>query len=211
MGYYPVFLEMKDRRCVVIGGGAVAQRKVEGLLAAGAKVTVISPVITEELRSLIARCAIAHVARGYQKGDLADYATAFVATDDPEINAAVYSDSRSLNIWVNVADDPAHCDFILPAIVRRGELTVAVSSSGASPAVTRAIREELEEYFTDDYARLVQIASEVRRELSEKSQSLSGEAWNEALKGPLRRLIREGGASEAKKFLLEALEAHLCR
>jgi siroheme synthase-like protein len=151
------------------------------------------------------------VARGYKKGDQADYATAFVATDDPEINAAVYSDSRSLNIWVNVADDPAHCDFILPAIVRRGELTVAVSSSGASPAVTRAIREELEEYFTDDYARLVQIASEVRQELSEKSQSLSGEAWNEALKGPLRRLIREGRASEAKKFLLEALEAHLCR
>jgi siroheme synthase-like protein len=211
MGYYPVFLEMKERRCVVIGGGAVAQRKVAGLLAAGADVTVISPVITEELRSLIGRRAIAHLARIYKKGDLADYAIAFVATDDPEINAAVSSDSRSLNVWVNVADDPAHCDFILPAIVRRGELTIAVSSSGASPAVTAVIREELEEYFTDDYARLVQIASEVRRELSEKSLCLSGEAWNKALKGPLRRLIREGRATEAKKFLLEALEADLCR
>src|SRR5918996_3210057 len=202
MGYYPVFLEMKERRCVVIGGGAVAQRKVAGLLAAGADVTVISPVITEELRSLIGRRAIAHLARIYKKGDLADYAIAFVATDDPEINAAVSSDSRSLNIWVNVADDPAHCDFILPAIVRRGELTVAVSSGGASPAVTRAIREELEEYFTDDYARLVQIASEVRQELSEKFLSVSGEAWNKALKGRFRQLIREGQTEEAKKVLV---------
>src|ERR671919_738920 len=124
MGYYPVFLEVKERHCGVIGGGAVAQRKVAGLLAAGADVTVISPVITEELRSLIGRRAIAHLARIYKKGDLADYAIAFVATDDPEINAAVSSDSRSLNVWVNVADDPAHCDFILPAIVRRGVLTI---------------------------------------------------------------------------------------
>jgi siroheme synthase-like protein len=210
MSYYPVFLEMKDRPCVVIGGGAVAQRKVAGLLAAAANVTVISPAITEELRSLVARRAILHVARIYQKGDLTDYDIAVVATDDPEINAAVYSDARSLNIWVNVADDPAHCDFILPAILRRGDLTIAVSTSGASPAVTRAIREELEEYFADDYARFVRIAGEVRQELSEKSLSVSGEAWNKALKGPFRRLIREGQTEEAKKVLVETLEANSC-
>jgi siroheme synthase-like protein len=210
MSYYPVFLEMKDRPCVVIGGGPVAQRKVAGLLAAGANVTVISSAITEELRSLVARRAILHVARIYQKGDLTDHDIAVVATDDPEINTAIYSDARSLNLWVNVADDPAHCDFILPAILRRGDLTIAVSTSGASPAVARAIREELEEYFTDDYARLVQIASEVRQELSEKSLSVSGEAWNKALKGPFRRLIREGQTEEARKVLVETLEANSC-
>ena len=210
MGYYPVFLETKDRPCVVIGGGTVAQGKVAGLLAAGANVTVISPAITEGLRSLVARRAILHVARVYQKGDLTDYDIAVVATDHSEINAAVYSDARSLNIWVNVADDPAHCDFILPAILRRGDLMIAVSTSGASPAVTRAIREELEEYFTDDYARFVQIASEVRQELSEKFLSVSGEAWNKALKGRFRQLIREGQTEEAKKVLVETLEANSC-
>ena len=169
MGYYPVFLEMKDRSCVVIGGGAVAERKVEGLVPVGANVTVISPGITDRLKELLHDGAIRHVAREYQSSDRAGYDLIFVATDNSEINAAVFNEARSLRIWVNSADDPDHCDFILPAVIRRGELTVAVSTGGASPAVTRIIREDLDAYFTTDYAQLVQIAAEVRRELKEKS------------------------------------------
>ena len=207
MGYYPVFLEMKDRRCVVIGGGAVAERKVEGLVAAGANVTVISPGMTDGLKELLKQDAIRHVAREYQASDRAGYDLIFVATDNSEINAAVFSEARSLRIWVNSADDPDHCDFILPAVIRRGDLTVAVSTGGASPAVTRAIREELDEYFTADYARFIQIAGEVRRELREKSVSPPASAWNRALQGDFRRLIKEGRPVQAKELLLETLGA----
>ena len=207
MGYYPIFLEMKDRRCVVIGGGAVAERKVEGLVAVGANVTVISPAITDGLRDLLAQGAIRHVAREYRGGDRAGYDLLFVATDNSEINAAVSSEARSLRIWVNSADDPDHCDFILPAVIRRGDLAVAVSTGGVSPAVTRAIREELDEYFHADYARFVQIAGEVRKELREKSVSPGAGAWNRALQGNFRRLIKEGKPVQAKELLLETLGA----
>jgi len=205
VGYYPVFLEMKDRRCVVIGGGAVAEKKVEGLVAVGANVTVISPAITDGLRELLTQGAIRHVAREYQTGDRAGYDLVFVATDNPEINAMVSSEARALRIWVNSADDPDHCDFILPGVIRRGDLAVAVSTSGVSPAVARTIREELDEYFTADYARFVQIAGEVRRELREKSVSPDASAWNRALKGDFRRLIREGRPERARERLLESL------
>jgi siroheme synthase-like protein len=207
MGYYPIFLEMKDRRCVVIGGGAVAERKVEGLVAVGANVTVISPAITDGLQDLLAQSAIRHVAREYRAGDRAGYDLVFVATDNSEINAAVSNEARSLRIWVNSADDPDHCDFILPAVIRRGDLAVAVSTGGVSPAVTRAIREELDEYFNADYARFVQIAGEVRRELREKSVSPGASAWNRALQGDFRRLIKEGKPVQAKELLLETLGA----
>jgi len=207
VGYYPIFLEMKDRRCVVIGGGAVAERKVEGLVAVGANVTVISPAITDGLRDLLAQGAIRHVAREYRAGDRAGYDLVFVATDNSEINAAVSSEARSLRIWVNSADNPDHCDFILPAVIRRGDLAVAVSTGGVSPAVTRAIREELDEYLHADYAGFVQIAGEVRKELREKSVSPGASAWNRALQGNFRRLIKEGKPVQAKELLLETLGA----
>ncbi len=207
MGYYPIFLEMKDRRCVVIGGGAVAERKVEGLVAVGANVTVIAPGITDGLKELLKQGAIRHVAREYQAGDRAGYDLVFVATDDSEVNAVVSNEARSLHIWVNSADDPDHCDFILPAVIRRGNLAVAVSTDGMSPAVTRVIREELDQYFTADYASFVQIAGEVRRELREKSVSPGASAWNRALKGDFRRLIKEGKPVQAKELLLQILGA----
>jgi len=207
MGYYPVFLEMKDRRCVVIGGGAVAERRVEGLVAVGANVTVISPTITDRLRNMLTQGAIRHVAREYRAGDRAGYDLVFVATDNSQINAAVSAEVISLRIWLNSADDPDHCDFILPAVIRRGELAIAVSTGGVSPAVTRAIREELDEYFTADYAMFVQIAGEVRKELREKSLSPTAEAWNQALQGDFRRLIKEGKAVQVKALLLEKLGA----
>jgi siroheme synthase-like protein len=207
MGHYPIFLEMKDRRCVVIGGGAVAQRKVEGLVAVGANVTVIALGITDGLKELLKQGAIRHVAREYQAGDRAGYDLFFVATDNSEINAVVFSEARSLRIWVNSADDPDHCDFILPAVIRRGDLTVAVSTGGVSPAATRAIREELDEYFHEAYASFVQIAGQVRKELLEKSVSPDPSKWNRALRGDFRRLIKEGKLAQAKELLLETLGA----
>jgi precorrin-2 dehydrogenase/sirohydrochlorin ferrochelatase len=206
MSYYPIFLDLKGRPCIVIGGGAVAERKVQGLLAAGAEITVVSPEISEGLQLLFAQRSIKHVSRKYENGDLAGYALAFVATDDGANTPAVFSEARERGIWVNCADVPSCCDFILPAMVRRGELALAISSGGASPAATRVIREELESYLTEEFAQLVQTASEVRIELRQHSTQPSAESWNEALKGEFRLLLRQGKAAEAKQFLLTQLE-----
>jgi precorrin-2 dehydrogenase / sirohydrochlorin ferrochelatase len=210
MSYYPIFLDLTGRRCIVIGGGAIAERKIEGLLAAGAEITVVSPEISEGLRLLFAQRSIKHVSRKYETGDLSGYRLAFVATDDPATAAAVFSEARASGIWVNCADVPSCCDFILPAVIRRGELAVAVSSGGASPAATRAIREELESYLTQEFAQLVQTASEVRADLRQRSIHARAESWNEALKGEFRLLLRQGKAAEAKQLLLTQLEDESC-
>jgi siroheme synthase-like protein len=210
MSYYPIFLDLKGRRCIVIGGRAGAERKVEGLLAAGAEITVVSPEISEGLRLLLAQRSIRHVPREYENGDLAGYVLAFVATDNGATTTAVFSEARERGIWVNCADVPSCCDFILPAVIRRGELAVAISSGGASPAATRAIREELESYLTEEFAQLVQTASEVRIELRQRSTQPSAESWNEALKGEFHLLLRQGKAAEAKQLLLTQLEDKSC-
>jgi len=168
MGYYPVFLTMSGRPCAVVGGGAVAEGKVDGLLAAGARVTVISGTLSARLESWKRADAIRHLARDYRPGDLLGFELAFVATDDGQVNAAVAQEGRERGVWVNAADDPERCDFILPSVLRRAELVVAVGTGGASPALARAIREELEEYFTPDYAALACLVTEVRQELKSR-------------------------------------------
>jgi precorrin-2 dehydrogenase/sirohydrochlorin ferrochelatase len=145
------------------------------------------------------------LARGYEPGDLAGCNLAFIATDDRELNRTILSEARLRGIWINAADDPENCDFILPAVIRRGALSVAVCTGGVSPSATRAVREELDAYLTPDYARLVQIAGEVRRELKDKSLAPSANAWNQALKGEFRRLIADGRGEQAKALLLETL------
>ena len=203
--YYPVFLQLTDRPCLVVGGGAVAERKVEGLLRVGARVTVLSPILTDRLRAWVADGRVSHVARRYRPGDLLGFQLAFVATDDVAVTAAVADEGRARGVWVNAADDPAHCDFILPSVLTRGELTVAVGTGGSSPALSRAIREELEGYFTPDYAALAALVSEVRRELRGRARAPGGETWRRALRGDLRRLIARGRREEAKRRLVKRL------
>jgi siroheme synthase-like protein len=203
MSYYPVFLNLSDQRCLVVGGGAVAERKVEGLLEAGASVTVVSPTLTEALERRVKEKKIRHYMREYRRGDLAGYRLGFVATDDPHINGAVYEEAQEAGVLLNSADDPAHCDFILPSVLRRGELQIAVATGGSSPALSRAIREELEGYFSQDYALLSDIVADVRRELKEKGIASDAESWRRALNGDVRRLVREGDIEAAKRLLRE--------
>ena len=158
-------LEVSGRACVVIGGGEVAERKVESLLAAGGAVTVVSPDVTRRLESLIDTGGIRHVPRRYRRGDLAGAALAFVATGDPDVAAAVAREGRRRGVWVNAADDPEHCDFFLPSVLRRGPLLVAVATGGASPALARAVRERIERLLPDGCAALAETVADVRREL----------------------------------------------
>ena len=128
-----------------------------------------------------------------------------MATGDGSVNAQVFSEARKLGVWVNAADDAAHCDFILPSVLRRGDLTVAVSSGGTSPALSRIIREELELYFTDEYALLVELAAEVRGELHARGVTASFENWRRALSGDVRQLLMRGDMTRAKALLLREL------
>ena len=205
MSYLPIYLEIKGRRCLVIGGGAVAERKIASLLEAGADVTVISPDASETVARWSKNQSIHFIARCYQPGDLADTELAFVATDVGAVNAAVYKEGRERAVWVNAADDPGHCDFILPSVLRRGDLTVAVSTGGTSPALARTIREELELYFTPEYEMLVTLAAEVREELRAQGISLPFEAWRRALSGEVRQLLMRGDVARAKSLLLKEL------
>jgi len=205
MSYYPIYLNMQGRRCLVIGGGVVAERKIAGLLEVGARPTVVSPVITDAIARWSKENAVELIARSYQTADLSHYEIAFVATDDGKINAQVFSDSRRLGVWVNAADDPAHCDFILPSVLRRGDLTVAVSSGGSSPALSRTLREELELYFTEEYELLVKLAAEARAELRTRGISVPFETWRRALSGEVRQLVMRGDMMRAKTRLLHDL------
>jgi siroheme synthase-like protein len=207
MGYYPVFLEMTDRPCVVVGGGAVAERKVEGLLAAGAWVTVVSPELTPALAALKEEGRLQHVAREYREGDLEGYEVAVVATDDGAVNADVAREGRSASgrIWVNAVDDPPNCDFILPSVIRRGDVVIAASTGGASPALARHLREELEAFLSEDYVPLAELLQEVRQELRSRGIAVDSETWQRAINGRLRALLAQGHEDQAKAHLLASL------
>src|SRR5512141_3240996 len=142
--YYPIYLQLQDQPCVVIGGGRIAEGKVEGLLAAGARVTVISPDLTPRLQDLADQNEIRHIARAYQPGDLADAFVVISAIDQAEINHQVWSEASANRQLVNVVDDPPRCNFIAPAIVRKGDLTIAISTGGKAPALAVRFKEHLQ-------------------------------------------------------------------
>ena len=208
-GHYPIFLDLADRPCLVVGGGPVAETKVRGLLAAGARVIVVSPTLTPALAALAADGHLAHRAREYVLGDLAGAALAFAATGDRTVSRAVRSEGRTLGVWVNAADDAEHCDFLLPAVLRRGSLAVAVSSDGASPALTRAVRDELERYFPADFAAFVEVVAEVRRELRERGAPVTAERWRSALEDELRGLSSGSGVGDGEPGVGARLRSRL--
>ncbi len=205
MAYFPIYLELAGRRCLVIGGGAVAERKIAGLLEAGADVTVVSPEVSSVIAGWAKEQAIEVKLRPYRSGDLDGFQLAFVATDEPAVSGQVFEAGKERGVWVNAADDPDYCDFILPSVLRRGDLTVAVSSGGKSPALARLIREELETYFTKEYEQLAALAAEARIELQRRSLSAPFEAWKRALSGEVRQLLGRGEIGRAKSRLLQEL------
>ena len=205
--YYPAFLDLTERPVLVVGGGEVAEGKVAGLLAADARVTVVSPTVTPRLAEWAGAGRIRHTPRAYRSGDLAGYHLTLVATDQRDVSGAVAAEGRARGVWVNAADEPARCDFILPAVIRRGRLVVAVSTGGASPAAARAIREELEGHLTEEHAMLVELAADARADLRRRARSASPARWRGALDGGLRRLIADKRYRQARARLARDLES----
>ncbi|OHB28606.1 MAG: hypothetical protein A2X84_09015 [Desulfuromonadaceae bacterium GWC2_58_13] len=180
---YPIQFQLKDRLCAVVGGGRVGLRKINGLRRAGARVRLVTAVATAQL---FARPDIEIIPRPYREGDLAGAFLAFAATDDPRVNAAVAEEARRLNIPVNIADDPEGSDFLLPATFFRGDLAIAVTTGGRSPALAAQVRDHLAALIGPEWETVLEIAAALRQKrltLPEKAE------YNQEI---LRRLIKEG-------------------
>jgi precorrin-2 dehydrogenase/sirohydrochlorin ferrochelatase len=160
--FYIACLRLSGRRCVVVGGGDVGLEKVEGLLACGGDVTLVSPEAIEPLRELAAEGSIRWEQREYRAQDLEGTFVVIAATGDTEVNIAVFEDAERRAMLVNVVDVPPLCNFILPAIIRTGPLAIAISTAGASPALAKRIRDEIAEEYGEPYARLAVLLNEVR-------------------------------------------------
>jgi siroheme synthase-like protein len=204
--FYPMSLKIRGKRCVVVGGGQVARRKVRGLLEYGASVEVISPEPCPELNKLVETGEIKVLRRRYQPGDLRGAFLAIAATDSRALNRQVVKEAKDRAVLVNVADDPQNSDFIVPSYLRRGTLTIAVSTGGVSPALARKIRTRLERELGDEYASLVRLVGEVRAEV--RRHKITADDWQEALDLDLiTRLLKKGDEKKAKAVLLENLKA----
>jgi precorrin-2 dehydrogenase/sirohydrochlorin ferrochelatase len=201
---YPINLVLAGRRCLVVGGGRVATQKVMGLLEAEAHVRVIAPDISAELKALE---GVEWDQRPYRPGDVGGHHLVITATDDPEVNRTVSAEADAAGIWVNSADDPANCTFILPARIRQGPLLVTFSTGGTSPAVSTWLRRRFAEEFGPEYARLIEMLAEQRALLQDEGRATEGLDWQTALDSGMLDLIREGNLAEAKERLQACLSS----
>lgn len=201
---YPVNLVLDGRQCLVVGGGKIALRKVEGLLSCGARVRVVAPRITPELKLLT---EVMFDERPWRPDDLGGVWLVIAATDDPAVNRAVYQAGERAGIWVNGADDPANCSFTLPSVVRRGDLQIAVSTGGRSPALASWLRRRIEGEIGPEYAVLLEILATERDGLRAAGVSTEGLDWRSALDSDMLDLIRTGDLAHARERLQTCLSS----
>ncbi|MBW8827506.1 MAG: bifunctional precorrin-2 dehydrogenase/sirohydrochlorin ferrochelatase [Acidobacteria bacterium] len=199
---YPVTLRVEGRRCLVVGGGEVALEKVRALIAAGALVTVVAPEVVAPLGGLP---GVTVVRRAYRAADLDGCRLVIAATGDPEVNGQVFADGEARGVWVNAVDDPRHCSFTMPAVVRQGPLSVAISTGGRSPAVASWLRRRLEHELDPAYAELLELLATEREALRSSGVSTEGLPWQGALEAGLLDLVREGRVEDARALLRETI------
>jgi precorrin-2 dehydrogenase/sirohydrochlorin ferrochelatase len=211
MNYYPICLQIEGRQCLVVGGGKVAERKARGLLDSGAKVTVISPELTEGLHKLQAAGEIIWQPRGYQGDDVAGFFLVMAATDDSAVQDQIHADAARLNILLNVADVPEKCNFILPALVKRGALTLAISTSGKSPALAKTLRQKLEVWLGPEYELLTEVMGLVRPHVLQWNlpQVENEKIFQGLLDGGMAKIIGQGEWAGLQTYLEGGLKQKL--
>jgi precorrin-2 dehydrogenase/sirohydrochlorin ferrochelatase len=205
MRYFPVFLDLREKSCVVVGGGRVAERKVKNLLAAGARVKVISPKLTGPLACLKSQKKIVHYSRAYRPKDLGGAFLTIAATDDRAVNERVFQEATACCIPVNVVDDPAHSSFIVPSLVKKKDLVVAISTSGRSPALARMLRQKLEKEIGPEYGRFLRLLGALRKKVI--PQGL-GQRRNQKI---FRKLVQEDLLSLIKGKKFQELDRRLTK
>jgi uroporphyrin-III C-methyltransferase / precorrin-2 dehydrogenase / sirohydrochlorin ferrochelatase len=210
VAYFAAFLDLLGKKVVVVGGGRVASGKVRALLPCQpTPLLVIAPKATRSIRRAAAEGRLTWLEREYVEGDLLGASLAFGASDDRDLNARVGTDARALGIPVLAVDDVPNCDFIAPALVRRGDLTIAISTSGKSPALARRTREYLERNLPEHWGDLLNVAATARERLGATRAVIEADAWQAALDGEVEQLTQTGALTEATDLLTRKLEHSL--
>lgn len=202
---YPVNLVVTGRRCIVVGAGRIAARKIEALLDAGARVHVVATELGDEVRAWgdVGRVTVAE--RAFEASDLDGAWLATAATDEPAVNRAIFEAGEVRRMWVNSADDPANCSFTLMSIVRQGDLVVAIGTNGRSPALAAYLKEHVREEMGPEWAVLLELVSEEREAMRRSGRSSATADWRTALDSGILELIRQGREREAKELLRACL------
>ncbi|GBC63184.1 siroheme synthase [Desulfonema ishimotonii] len=205
MPCYPVSLDIRGRRCLVVGGGAVATRKVRALIRCGARVTVVTPAASSEIETLAESRRIELKARIYRSGDMEGMFLVFSATDSRPVNSQVHADACQHNILCNIADQPAACNFTVPAVVRRGDLMLTVSTAGKSPALSRRLRKVLEAQFGPEYGEALRLMGAIRTRLLGNGHAPDAhrKRFRSVLDRDLIGLIRRKDIGTIDRILLE--------
>ena len=205
--YYPAFIDVRGRNCLVIGGGPLGEEKVVKLLECNAKVIVIAPVVTPAVEKLAAQGQVEWLMREYRTGDLAQAFIAIASTDDDDTNRQIYAEAEERNVLLNVVDVTHLCTFIAPSVARRGEVTVATSTGGASPALARTFREKLESSRILEYADLAPILARGRAELRHRGLRVPPDHWQRCITEELLDIVQSGDEASAYQLLEEGLLA----
>ncbi len=202
---YPVALDLCGRSCVVVGGDEAARAKVEGLLASGARVTVVAPELVPGLAARAASGAVRHRARPYRPGDLAGAFLAISVVRDPAVAGPFWEEAEALGIPANVMDDPPRCSFLAPSIVRRGDLTLAISTAGRAPALAVRLREWLERELGEEYGRFLELAGELRSPLAARRPDFAErrDLWYRLVDSDVLELLRRGDEEAASRRVAE--------
>ncbi len=205
---YPVSLDVEGRACLVVGGGPVAARKALGLLRCGAVVTVVAPAVSAAMAEL---SPLTIERRPYAAGEAGAYRLVVTATGIPAVDGAVYADAEAAGVWVNSADDTAHCSFILPAVHRDGAVTLAFSTGGQSPALASWLRARVAAQCGDGLGELADLLGRARRSVHDAGRSTELVDWAGLLDGPLPGLVRSGRMNEAQALVEAATGTQLGR
>ncbi|MBL7180587.1 MAG: bifunctional precorrin-2 dehydrogenase/sirohydrochlorin ferrochelatase [Desulfobacterales bacterium] len=207
MRYYPVYLDIRKRKCLVVGGGSVGTRKVMTLLSCGADVTVVSTVISATLQKLADSGSILLKKRPFQASDLEGMFLVFGATDNEALNRQIHAAAERLGLLCNIADRPENCNFILPSIVNRGDLIIAISTSGQSPAFAKKLRKDLETVFGNEYADFLKLMGAVRKKLLSRDHQpeVHKPLFEELIDRNLLALIKDRKHEDINALLLEIL------
>jgi len=202
---YPVFLNLTGRRCVIIGGGQIAEGKISKLLDSGAKIIVISPDATQGIRGFAERGQIEFDLRKYQEGDLQGAFLVIAATNDRVVNQEIFEEAEKQGILLNAVDDMPRCSFIAPSIVEKGPVTVAISTGGASPALARKLRENMEVSSALDWADATGVLSKARQIIKDKQIAVDPQRWQCCMTDELLTMIQAGHENEALDLLMDLL------
>jgi precorrin-2 dehydrogenase/sirohydrochlorin ferrochelatase len=207
MGYYPILLDLADKPCVVVGGGEVATRKVEGLLSCGAKVRVVAPEITRKLQELVDTDRIVWISRPYLSGDLRQAWLVIGATNDEAVNRQIYADCKENGTLCNIADRPECCEFILPSVIRRGDLVLAISTSGKSPAFAKTLRKRMEKEFGAEFEVFLKLMGVIRKRLLAEAHEPEAHkhVFEKLIDQGLLDRIRDGDVDHIDGILAEVL------